>query len=289
MSELTAEQIHQANRRSWNAATIAHNSHKANQALFFQNGGSTLFPEEIAILGDLTDKKIVHLQCNSGQDTLSIAKLGAKVTGVDISDEAIEFARLLSQESGIAAKFCCLDVYDWFKIARETAEQFDIAFCSYGAICWLSDLESWAKGIAKVLAPGGTLAIMEFHPVAMTLNEECKLEYPYFGNGTPIRWNDGITDYVGNSGPALAPSGFKEGVTNFINPNPSFEFQWHLGALFSAIIEAGLRIEHFQEYPYFNAVKLYDGMQEKEHRRMYLPDNLPDLPLMYSLTASKLN
>ena len=83
-----------------------------------------------------------------------------------------------------------------FKIARETTEQFDIVFCSYGAICWLSDLESWAKGIAEVLAPGGTLAIMEFHPVAMTLNEECKLEYPYFGNGKPIRWEDGITDYV---------------------------------------------------------------------------------------------
>ena len=70
---------------------------------------------------------------------------------------------------------------------------------------------------------------------------------------------------------------FEEGVIDFVNPNPSYEFQWHLGAMFSSIIKAGLQIRHFQEYPYFNAVKLHSGMQEREHRHMYLPDNLPEL------------
>ena len=94
--------LHEANRLSWNEATKAHNSHKGDQAAFFRTGGSTLRPEEIALLGDIRGQVLVHLQCNAGQDTLSIAsKLRATVTGVDISDEAIDFARKLSVASGI--------------------------------------------------------------------------------------------------------------------------------------------------------------------------------------------
>ena len=86
--------LHEQNRLAWNEATRAHNSHKGDQAAFLRGGGSTLFPEEIELLGDLRDRPLVHLQCNAGQDTLSIAsRLGARVTGVDISDEAIDFAR----------------------------------------------------------------------------------------------------------------------------------------------------------------------------------------------------
>ena len=94
------------NRRSWNAATARHNLHKGDQAAFFRNGGNTLFPEEIGLLGDVRGKRLVHLQCNCGQDTLSIAKhLGAVVTGVDISDEAISVATKLSREAEIPATF----------------------------------------------------------------------------------------------------------------------------------------------------------------------------------------
>src|SRR3954469_18087017 len=92
--------MHEDNRRSWNAATDAHNSHKADQAAFFRDGGSTLYPEEIELLGDLHGKSLVHLQCNAGQDTLSLAGLGATVTGVDISDTAISFAQQLSTDTG---------------------------------------------------------------------------------------------------------------------------------------------------------------------------------------------
>src|SRR3972149_12175089 len=93
--------IHEANRLSWNEATKAHNSHKVDQAAFFHAGGNKLFPEETELLGDVSGKSVLHLQCNAGQDTLSIKQLGAeKVTGVDISDEAIYFARRLSKDSG---------------------------------------------------------------------------------------------------------------------------------------------------------------------------------------------
>src|SRR4051812_10965825 len=99
------KQMHEENRVAWNAATEAHNSHKVDQAGFFREGGSTLFPEEVELLGDIAGLSLVHLQCNAGQDTLSLARLGATVTGVDISDTAIDFARQLSADSGVPATF----------------------------------------------------------------------------------------------------------------------------------------------------------------------------------------
>src|SRR5512138_2528139 len=93
--------LHEVNRAAWNAATEAHNSHKADQARFLREGGETIFPEEIALLGDLAGQRLLHLQCNAGQDTLSLVRRGARATGVDISDTAIEFARRLSADAGI--------------------------------------------------------------------------------------------------------------------------------------------------------------------------------------------
>src|SRR5262249_49283668 len=128
---------HEINRRSWNAATVAHNSHKGDQARFFREGGQTLRPEECELLGDLSGKSVLHLQCNAGADTLSLARRGARVTGVDISDEAIAFATKLSADAGIPATFHRADVYDWLRAAKEQSTTFDIVFSSYGALCWL--------------------------------------------------------------------------------------------------------------------------------------------------------
>lgn len=171
-------ELHEANRRSWNAVTAAHNTHKGDQARFFREGGTTLHREELELLGDLSGRSVLHLQCNSGQDTLSLARLGATVTGVDISDTAIDFARRLSAETGIPATFHRADVYDWLAEAAEWPERYDVVFCSYGALCWLSDLKRWAAGIAAVLAPGGRLVVVDFHPVSLMLDEDWWLRYP---------------------------------------------------------------------------------------------------------------
>src|SRR5258706_3131863 len=103
--------LHEENRLSWNEATKAHNSHKGDQAAFFRAGGNKLYEEEKELLGDIHGLSLVHLQCNAGQDTLSLAQMGAKVTGVDISDTAIEFARALSTDSGIPATFHRMAIY----------------------------------------------------------------------------------------------------------------------------------------------------------------------------------
>src|SRR5579871_4340231 len=121
--------LHEDNRVSWNAATDAHNSHKRDQAAFLRSGGSTLFPDEIELLGDLHGKTLLHLQCNSGQDTLSLAQLGAAVTGVDISDTAIAFARQLSIDASITATFERADIYEWLETAQT---RYDVVFSSYG-------------------------------------------------------------------------------------------------------------------------------------------------------------
>ncbi|HEX2211230.1 MAG TPA: class I SAM-dependent methyltransferase, partial [Longimicrobium sp.] len=197
--------IHEANRLSWNAATQAHNSHKANQAAFLRAGGSTLFPEELELLGEIAGKTLVHLQCNSGQDTLSLARLGARVTGVDISDTAIEFARRLSEESGIAATFEPADVYAWMDAAAREGRRFDRAFSSYGVVSWISDLQAWARGIAGILAPGGRFVLVEFHPAATMFDERMRLTYPYSSGGEPIVTETGVGDYVRDSPAGLAP------------------------------------------------------------------------------------
>ena len=115
--------LHEQNRLSWNEATKAHNSHKEDQAKFLREGGNKLFPEEIGLLGDVMGKSVLHLQCNSGQDTLCIKQMGAaKATGVDISDEAIEFAKKLSRDSGLEATFYRAEVYEWLEEAVGTAK-----------------------------------------------------------------------------------------------------------------------------------------------------------------------
>lgn len=279
--------LHEGNRRSWNAATVAHNSHKRDQAAFFRAGGSTLFPEEIALLGDIDGLRLVHLQCNAGQDTLSLGGRGARVTGVDISDTATDFARQLAHEAGIAADFERADVYDWFEHALDAGRRFDVAFSSYGALCWLSDLDAWARGLAAVLEPGGRFVCVEFHPVAMIFDPQWQPKYPYFAHGEPLVWEDGVSDYVALSGDALSPSGNEVGVRDFRNPHPSYEFQWSLGEVVDALLRAGLRLRRLREYPYANGWRGFDGMREGEGRRMYPPAAMPSLPLMYGLVAER--
>lgn len=281
--------LHEANRISWNAATLQHNSHKGDQAAFFREGGSTLFPEEIALLGDLTGKWLVHLQCNAGQDTLSLARLGAEVTGVDISDEAIAFATQLSFDSGLPATFIRADVYDWLAEAPDAA--YDIVFCSYGALCWLSDLARWARAVARILKPGGQLVIMEFHPFVGMLDEGWVLKYPYSSEGGFLSWDEGIEDYVENSDGGLLPEEMRSSADNsagkFVNPNACYEWVHSLAEIFTALLDAGLRIEKFEEYPFTNGWKPLPDMIPLDGRRWAPPPPHTWLPLMYGLRAMR--
>jgi len=280
-------QRHQDNRRAWNAATEAHNSHKRDQAAFLRQGGSTLFPEEVKLLGELDGLRLVHLQCNAGQDTLSLARLGAEATGVDISDDAIQFARRLSRDAGIPAEFARADVYDWLRETAESERRYDVAFCSYGALPWLSDLEAWAEGIAGVLEPGGRLVLVEFHPVAMTFGDGWERQMPYFYGGEPLSFDSGIDDYVAASGAALTPSGYEDGVRDFENPHPCHEWIWTLSEVLGALTGAGFAVTRFEEYPYANGFKMLPDMELQRGNRWVPPPEVPNLPLMFGLVATR--
>lgn len=277
--------LHDLNRRSWNEATKAHNSHKGDQAAFLRTGGSTLFPEELDLLGPLQGRRLVHLQCNAGQDTLSLARLGAHVTGVDISDEAITFARQLSRETGIPAEFVRADIYDWFEVASSHNQYFDLAFSSYGAICWLSDLEAWARGIASILAPGGAFVLVEFHPVAAMFDERLQLAYPYHH---PEPLADGaVGDYVAVSREGLVPWGYQPGTTDFHNPEPGVQFLHGTADVITALLDAGLALDVFREYDYSNGCRFFDGAVMDEQRRFHLPPGVPTFPQMYAVRARR--
>jgi SAM-dependent methyltransferase len=277
--------FHEANRLSWNAATRAHNSHKGDQAAFLREGGSTLFPEEKELLGDLTGLEVLHLQCNSGQDTLGLVQLGGAVTGVDISDEAIRFATALSADSGLPANFHRMDVYDYFTAAAEAGVQYDVIFASYGTICWLSDLEAWGRGIHTLMRPGGRFVFVEFHPFSMIFDEQWRFHYDYFPNGAVD--SPGVSDYVALSGNGLALGEHQSGIEDFVNPHPAHEFAWGVGDVITSLTQAGLAILRLDEYPYANGCALFEGMRDSGGRRMVPPEGMPSIPLMYRVLATK--
>jgi SAM-dependent methyltransferase len=278
--------LHEENRLSWNEATIAHNSHKGDQAKFFREGGNKLYIEEKELLGDITGLKLVHLQCNAGQDTLSLAQMGAIVTGVDISDTAIDFARQLSGDSGVPATFQRMDIYDWLAETARGADRFDIVFSSYGAISWLSDLSTWAKGIAAVLKTGGRFIVVDYHPVMNMFDERLERKYSYFVEGQVQTWDDGIGDYVALTGKGLPGEPYIEGVKDFKNPYRVHEFMWGIGEIVTALLEAGLTLTTLKEYPYANGFKPFMDMRE-DNRRWFLPEDQPNFPLMYAIAARK--
>ncbi len=279
--------LYEQNRLSWNAAVGAHGSHRGELARFLREGGSTLFPEEIALLGDLDGKTLVHLQCNSGGDSLSLALLGATVTGVDISDEAISSARNLSSEAGIPADFVRADIYDWLEVTAPEGRRFDVVFSSYGVVCWLPDLDAWARGIAAVMETQGRLVLVDFHPVAEMFDERWNRSHAYPSGGERQVLREGVGDYVGESGGGLTPAGFVEGESGFENPHRCHLFRWGLGEVVTALAGAGLRIVVLEEYLYSNGERLFDRMRELPGRRMVPPWDVPVLPMMYGISAEK--
>jgi SAM-dependent methyltransferase len=280
-------ELREQNKLSWNGAVGAHDSHRGDLAGYLRAGGSTLFPEELELLGDLEGKSLAHLQCNSGGDSLSLVLRGAAVTGVDISEEAVSSARRLSAEAGIPAGFERADVYDWLEEAARRGRRFDAVFSSYGIVCWLPDLEAWARGIAAVLKSGGRFVLMDFHPAADMFDERWARARAYPSGGEPLLLEEGVGDYVAGSTGGLTPAGFVEGVRTFENPHRCHLFRWGLGEVVTALAAAKLRIVALKEYPYANGERLLPGMRELPGRRMAPPENVSAVPLMYGIAAHK--
>jgi SAM-dependent methyltransferase len=268
---------YEATRRSWNVATRNHNTHKGDQAAFLRGGGDVLFPEEIELLEPLAGARLAHLQCNAGQDSLCLVRRGATVTGVDMSDEAIAFARLLSEASAIAATFVRAEVVEWM---ATTELRFDVAFSSYGAACWLPDLGAWARGVRRILVPGGRFAYVDFHPIVWSLAPDLRIAGDDYFSKEPFV--EPVSDYVAHAGAHL---GAPEGTPARGNDVAAHAWQHGLGEIVTALADAGMHVDCVREYPHANGCRVHPSLVAADGRRWVWPPGVARVPLMFGVTA----
>lgn len=185
------EQARDGNRAFWDELTPVHlRAYGVERFL----AGERWLPEEILNeVGGVQGKSLLHLQCHFGLDSLAWARQGAKVTGADFSPQAIEAARELAERANLPAKFVCSDIYD---LPKHLEGSFDIVFTSIGVLCWLKDLNTWAKVIAHFLKPNGFFYIMDGHPLLYTFDDEGQWRFTlsYFHHPAPYVWDDENAD-----------------------------------------------------------------------------------------------
>lgn len=255
------------NKETWEQKVAIHADSDFYFLEDFKKGKSSLNTYELKALGDVSGKSLLHLQCHFGQDTLSWSRLGAKCTGVDISEEGVKLARALNEELQLDAKFVCCNVLE---TSQYISEKFDIVFTSYGTIGWLPDLKPWARMIAECLKPGGVFYIVEFHPIPWMFDYTVsppELKYGYQQKETIYE------EYKGT---------YADSNSNMI----SKEYGWNhsLGKVITSLVNAGLTIEFLREYeesPYDvfpNLIKNAEGMFE-------MSDGL--YPLLFEVKAIK--
>ena len=183
------QEYFKANKELWNQRTRIHKDSDFYNLANFKKGENALTSIELNELGDVNGKTILHLQCHFGMDSLSWSRMGAEVTGVDLSDEAISEANKLNDELGLNAEFICCNVYD---LRENLDKKFDIAFTSYGTIGWLPDLDKWAAIVSHFLKEGGTFYIADFHPVLWMFDDEfTHIKYSYDNQEVIVTENQG--------------------------------------------------------------------------------------------------
>ncbi len=267
-------QYFEANKHLWNQRTAVHKDSSFYDIAGFKAGKNVLTPIELNEVGDpeasgqvVKGKKMLHLQCHFGMDSLNWARLGADVTGVDLSDEAIKEARLLNDELKLNAKFVCCNVYDTSKYVKDL---FDIVFTSYGTIGWLPDLLPWANMIAERLKPGGFFYIAEFHPVVWMFDEEfTHIKYYYENREVIITENEGT--YTDRNADIKGK-----------------EYSWNhsISEVLNALIRAGLKIEIFNEFMY-SPYPCFRNTVETEKGKWHIKGMEGKIPMVYSIQAIK--
>jgi SAM-dependent methyltransferase len=266
-----------ANEELWNAWTAVHAAGDFYDLEGFKAGGIRIRPYEIDLLGDVTGKSLLHLQCHFGIDTLSWARLGARVTGADLSPDAIELARVLADELGFPeARFVCSNLYD---LPEALDGSFDIVYTSRGVLGWLPDIRAWARVVAHFLAPGGTFFITEAHPVMNVFENEgvapgeLRLTYPYWEHREPL---------------TFAVKGSYADPDADVGDLTEHSWDHGLGEIVTALVDAGLQIDKLIEHPFLEWKVDFLVEEEAGDDRWVLPQGTPgELPLMFSLLASK--
>jgi len=262
-----------ANRDHWNDLTdvhVASSFYDLPGFLASWHEGNVSPPPGADELGSIRDLDVLHLQCHFGMDTLRLQRLGARVTGVDLSDRAIDEARRIARELNVAAAFHCSDV-----LALDLDTQFDLVYTSLGVLCWLPDLRRWGQVIARHLKPGARFFMLESHPFAHVFDDEradgLHPRYPYFDAAEPWRWED---------------QGSYADFNATVEHPLRFEWTHSVSDILTALIEAGLRLESFRESP-IAAYRMLPCMVERRDG-WALPEDMKNmLPFTFLLQARK--
>lgn len=255
------------NKQTWNNKTDVHIASDFYDVKGFLEGKSTLNAIELELLGDISGKKILHLQCHFGQDTMTFSRLGATATGIDLSDKAVERAKEFTGQLNLDTTFICCDIYD---APKYLDEKFDIVFTSYGTIGWLPDLDKWAAVVSHFLKPNGKFVFAEFHPMVWMFDNDFKeVYYSYFNVETIVEDESGT--YADRYAEIQAQT-----------------ITWNhpLTEVLNALINSGLEIQSFNEYDYspYNCFRETEEFEPNKFRIKHLGNKIP---MVYSLLATK--
>jgi 2-polyprenyl-3-methyl-5-hydroxy-6-metoxy-1,4-benzoquinol methylase len=262
------------NRRLWNDKVDYHIASSMYNVSGFLSGDNSLNKIESDLLGNIQDKRILHLQCHFGLDSLSLARRGAQhVTGIDLSDRAIDKARELAKSINLteSTRFICCNIYDLQQhLSCDQDDLFDIVFTSYGVIGWLPDINQWASLISLYLKPNGVFVMAEFHPVLWMFDETFSyIEESYFNRRAIVSQCQGT--YADRDAPIS---------------NQSVGWNHSLSDVLQALINHGLHIDVLQEFDYSpydcykNSVKTEDGFYQIKGLEK-------KIPMIYALKATK--
>lgn len=255
------------NRQTWNEKTKTHIASDFYDQKSFLQGKSSLNQIELNLLGDVKGKSILHLQCHFGQDSISLSRMGAKVTGIDFSDLAIAEAQKFAAQVGADTRFVCCDVYS---LPQKLTDIYDIVFTSYGTIGWLPDIDKWAEVVAHFLKPGGRFIMAEFHPAIWMFDHDLnKIQYSYFKDQPIIESESGT--YAEKGAPLR---------TQTITWNHA------LGEVCTALTDHHIALEQLREFDY-TPYNIFPESDEFEPGKFRIKKFGNKLPLVYALSGKK--
>ena len=266
----------EANKEHWDELARLHYGTESEEysVKSFLDGQTTLKSYELKEMGNVKGKSLLHLQCHFGLDTLSWAREGAFVTGIDFSTEGIRLAKILANQAKLEARFIKSNLYGLPKVL---SEEFDIVYTSIGVLCWLNNLKEWGEGISHFLKPGGFFYMAEIHPFSNVFDNDTKdikelqVYYNYFHDPKPMEF---ITD------------GTYASIDAKIEAKKEYVWMHSMSDIINSLIKAGLRIEFLNEYP-FTVWKQFPFVARGPDGFYYLKDQKADIPLLVTLKAVK--
>lgn len=255
-----------ANRLMWDELVPIHVASSFYDVPGFLAGMSHLRPFESDEAGPVTGKSLIHLQCHFGLDTLSWAREGANVTGLDFSEPGIMAARHIAKQADLSGEFVVGNVYDAPEIL---GRRFDVVYTGIGALCWIPDITRWARVVADLIVPGGVFYMVEVHPFTDMFGEEDLLvREHYFDHGKAYRDESGGT-YTDHT----------------IKTEHNIDYSWThpVSEVITALLDVGFVLEVFNEHDYTVFQQFKDLKHHPEDRTYRIPDGHPRMPLMYSI------